>query len=411
MIAIVIAGAGDSGRDRSPQKAKPMPVPTVHGVPVIDIDSHYTEPRDLWTSRAPASYKDRVPNVVMGDEGKEHWVVDGDIDFGPLGFTVVRKDGSKKYGALSLDSFEEMSDAASEPKARVALLDELGLAQTILYPNVGGFASNGFMKIQDDQLRILTSTIYNDAAADLQAAGENRIFPQAVVPYWDIPAAIKELHRIKDLGLTGITMCDTPEFLGLPYLHEPHWDPFWKTCEELEIPINFHIGAGGDIVSKILWKGYTPQRRLAANSVSLFIVQFRTVMNLIFSGLLERYPTLKFVSVESGIGWIPFVLEAMEWQFDETMPDEREGLSLRPKEYFKRQIYASFWFESFGPRTAIPEIGEDNVMFEVDFPHPTCLYPQTEAHVTEVLKDLDPGLRRKVLHDNAANLYKLPEIS
>ena len=89
----------------------------------------------------------------------------------------------------------------------------------------------------------------------------------------------------------------------------------------------------------------------------------------------------------------------------------REGLSLRPKEYFKRQIYASFWFESFGPRTAIPEIGENNVMFEVDFPHPTCLYPQTAAHVTEVLKDLDPGIRRKVLHDNAANLYKLPEIS
>jgi predicted TIM-barrel fold metal-dependent hydrolase len=386
-----------------------MAAPLVHGIPVIDVDSHYTEPRDLWTSRAPARFKDRVPHVEMGSRGHEHWVVDDGIDFGPLGYTVVRKDGSKALGRISLSSYEEMSDAATDPKARLVMMDQLGLTQQLLYPNVGGFSSYRFLEIGDTALRNVIASIYNDAAAELQGEGAGRLFPQAVVPFWDVDAAVKELYRIRDLGLTGITMCDTPELLGLPYLHEPHWDRFWATCEELALPVNFHIGAGGDIAEQMLWSGYSSQRRIAALSVTMFIVQFRTVLNLILSGLLERFPTLNFVVVESGIGWIPFVLEAMEWQFDESMPDDRAGLSLRPTEYFRRQIYSSFWFEEFGPRTSIERIGEDNVMFEVDFPHPTCLYPMAKEHATRVLSDVDARVRRKVLHDTAARLYQLPD--
>jgi uncharacterized protein len=176
----------------------------------------------------------------------------------------------------------------------------------------------------------------------------------------------------------------------------------------MQLPVNFHIGAGGDAFERSVWGGMGPQRRLAIGSIALFLDTFRVIVNLIFSGLLERYPTLKFVSVESGIGWIPFVLEACEYQFDESCPDEREGLTLRPTEYFRRQIYASFWFEDFGPRAAIEKIGENNVMFETDFPHPTCLYPKAQEHITNVLADLDDCVRRKVLRDTAVELYRLP---
>tara|TARA_Y100000994_G_C15402208_1_gene322199 strand:+ start:100 stop:585 length:486 start_codon:yes stop_codon:yes gene_type:complete len=160
----------------------------------------------------------------------------------------------------------------------------------------------------------------------------------------------------------------------------------------------------------MLWAGYGPERSLAITSIALFLGNFRVIINLIFSGLLERYPSLNFVSVESGIGWIPFLLEAMDYQFEETVPSERDLLKMKPSDYFKRQIKASFWFEDFGPRAAIETIGEDSVMFETDFPHPTCLYPKAQEHITEVLTDLDERVRRKVLHDTAANLYNLPEI-
>jgi predicted TIM-barrel fold metal-dependent hydrolase len=382
---------------------------TVHGVPVVDVDSHYTEPADLWTSRAPAKYRDVVPHVESDDKGRAHWIVGGGIKLGPLGYTVIRNDGSKQYGVLGLPSFEEMTDAASDPAARLKMLDEVGISQQIIYPNVAGLASESFTRLDDVALRNHCARSYNDAIAELQAVGAGRLFPQAVVPFWDLPEAIAELRRVKDLGLTGFVMCDTPEAFGLPYLNDPHWAPFWETAQELEFPVNFHIGAGVDIAEKMVWKGYGRQRYLAAMSVSLFIGQFRTVMNLILSGLLERYPRLNFVSVESGIGWVPFVLEALEWQFDESMPDEREGLTMRPTEYFRRQIYTSFWFETFGPSQAIERIGEDNVMFETDFPHPTCLYPGAREHVRDVLAGVEDHIRRKVLHDTAQRIYHLPE--
>jgi predicted TIM-barrel fold metal-dependent hydrolase len=377
-------------------------------IPVVDIDSHYTEPPDLWTSRAPARYRDMVPQIKKDARGHEHWVVAGDVPFGPLGFTVVRRDGGKAYGTISLTSFEELDEAAYDPAARLRLLDRLGIYQQIIYPNVAGFGSNRFMEIKDEGLRLACATIYNDAVIELQQVGQGRLFPQAVVPFWDVEAAVAEVQRIKKAGLTGITMTDKPELFGLPYLNDPHWDRFWATCAELELPVNFHIGAGGDTFARASWPGLGPQRRLALGSVALFLDNFRVIVNLLFSGLLERFPTLKFVSVESGIGWIPFVLEACEYQFDETCPDEREGLSLRPTEYFRRQIYASFWFEDFGPRAAIETIGEDNVMFETDFPHPTCLYPKAQEHITEVLTDLNPRVRRKVLRDTAVKVYHLP---
>ena len=145
---------------------------TVHGIPVIDIDSHYTEPPDLWTSRAPAKYKDAVPHVVINDEGQQRWQVLDDIDFGPPGFTVVREDGSKEYGSISLASFEQMSKAATEPKARLKLLDQLGIAQQIVYPNVAGFGSQNFIRIEDKELRNVCCTVYNDAIAEFQAEGK-----------------------------------------------------------------------------------------------------------------------------------------------------------------------------------------------------------------------------------------------
>ncbi|MXY72625.1 MAG: amidohydrolase family protein, partial [Dehalococcoidia bacterium] len=273
---------------------------TVHGVPVIDIDSHYTEPPDLWTSRAPASYKERVPRVIRDEEGRERWVVDGDVDFGPMGFTVVKKDGEKAYGMMSLTDFDEMSDAASYPEPRLDLLDRLGISQQIIYPNVAGFGSHRFMSLEDSELRNICSRVYNDAIIELQQAGNGRLFPQALTPFWDMDECVREIRRVTDAGITGITMTDTPEAFELPHLHDPHWDPLWSTCQELGIPVNFHVGSGNNLGGQMIWDGYGPQRFLATISVSLFMVQCKTIMNLIFSGLLDRYPNLNFVSVESG---------------------------------------------------------------------------------------------------------------
>ena len=67
----------------------------VSSLPVIDIDSHWTEPRDLWTSRAPTRWKDRALRIVKNDQGVEHWVVEDSQFMGPVGYCSIRPDGSK----------------------------------------------------------------------------------------------------------------------------------------------------------------------------------------------------------------------------------------------------------------------------------------------------------------------------
>jgi predicted TIM-barrel fold metal-dependent hydrolase len=134
----------------------------------------------------------------------------------------------------------------------------------------------------------------------------------------------------------------------------------------------------------------------------------RVIGNLIYAGVAERYPGCRFVSVESGVGWVPFYLDALDYELHETMPNERRKLSLSPSEYYKRQFFSCFWFERSGLRSAIEVLGAETVLFETDFPHPTCLYPDGPEHVRSTLAQLDEQTRRLVLQDNAARLYRIP---
>src|SRR5690606_3602890 len=128
----------------------------------------------------------------------------------------------------------------------------------------------------------------------------------------------------------------------------------------------------------------------------------------IYSGLLERFPKLKVVSVESGIGWMPFVLEAMDYQVTQMRPSAFQHLKMKPSDYFRRQIYGCFWFERDDVVHTIEKIGVDNVMFETDFPHPTSLYPDPMKFVGDAFAPLAPDVRRKVVGGNAARVYNLP---
>lgn len=139
----------------------------------------------------------------------------------------------------------------------------------------------------------------------------------------------------------------------------------------------------------------------------LYLSNARIIGNLIYSGILERHPGLQVVSVESGIGWIPFFLEALDYQAVETAPDSLDFLSMKPSDYFRRQIYSCFWFEQEGLLDDLRHVGYDRCMFETDFPHPTCLYPDPLVRVAATLEPLDFDIRKKLLSTNAAELYRI----
>lgn len=378
------------------------------GIGVIDCDAHYTEPADLWTSRAPASLRSRMPQMRRVDD-RDMWFVDEDIPLGPVGFSVIGKGGEKAIGKLFLPQWELIHEASYDAAARIEVLDRMGIRAQILYPNIGGFGSARFVQLEDDALRLACIQIYNDAVAELQAASDRRLLPQAVLPIWNMQALLKETERVTgELSLTGVTLPDTPERLGLPDFADAYWEPFWELASERALPLNFHIGsADTQTFVTAPWKSMGPERRLAIGAALLYMDNARVIVNLLYSDIIDRHPNLNFVSVESGIGWIPFIIEACEYQWDEMIPTEVRHHQLRPREKFAQSIYACFWFEEEGPRRLIESVGADRILFETDFPHPTCLYPRSREHLQHVLADVPEEARRKVLYENAAKLYQI----
>lgn len=384
-------------------------------VKIIDADTHLTEPHDLWVKRAPASLRDRVPQVKL-HQGQMCWVIDGDknIGTGAHPSSAILKDGRKirdLHEFLKLQ-FDDVHLGSSQVQERLAVMDQTGIYAQIVYPNILGFGGQAAAKV-DATLRQACVEIYNDAMADMQAESGNRLFPMALLPWWDVKAAVKETERAHKLGLRGININSDPHHhLGtdgnsIPDLASPHWDPLWEVCSALDMPINFHIGASEqsvDWLGQQGWPSLPRELKAAIGGSMLFFNNGRVLSNIIYGGALDRFPKLKFVSVESGIGWIPFLLESLDYQLTEIA--EGRSFDLKPSEYFRRNFYACFWFEKKDLSQSLRQVGIDNCLFETDYPHPTGLYPID--NLESRLSALTAEERKKVLSANAAKLYNIP---
>jgi uncharacterized protein len=382
---------------------------------IIDADTHFTEPHDLWVKRAPAKWKERVPQVKMLD-GQMSWVIDQDksIGTGAHPNSAVLKTGVK---VRDLDQFLKLKFADVHPgsssvKERLAVMDEAGIHAQIVYPNILGFGGQAAAKV-DPALREICVQIYNDAVAELQEASGQRLFPMALLPWWDVKAAVRETERCAGMGLRGININSDPHFHvdergnKIRDLGSTHWDPLWEVCVAHELPVNFHIGASEtaiDWMGQQGWPSLSRDLRAGISGAMIFFNNGKVVSNLIYSGMLDRFPKIKFVSVESGVGWVPFLMEALEYQLQEIAATKQ--FELKPSEYFARNFYACFWFEHQDLSATLRRVGIDNVLFETDFPHPTSLFPID--NLEQRLQDLTAEERRKVMSLNAARLYRIP---
>jgi predicted TIM-barrel fold metal-dependent hydrolase len=400
----------------------PMPEgDAIYGdIKVIDVDTHISEPYDLWTSRASPKYRDRVPQMRRTD-GRLVWTIDGDVSMGlASAASVVRRDGMKARSTeFTQWRLADVHDGCSQTKARLDVMDESGIWAQIVYPNVLGFGGQGYSSAGgvvsrrqvDSDLRLVSTQIYNDAMAEMQSESDGRLLPMALLPWWDIGLAVVEAERCHAMGLKGVNINSDPQLHGMEDLNGDYWRPLWELCADKDLPVNFHIGASDSSVSWFgdsPWPSLIPEQRLAVGSTMLIMSNIRVLTNLLASGLFERFPKLKFVSVESGIGWIPFVLEAVNYALTESGARAVTKMSLTPKEYFRRNVFACFWFENDDLASTVRRVGVDNVMFESDFPHPTCLFPKPLDQARSGMAELTMEERRKILSGNAARVYNIP---
>lgn len=380
---------------------------------VLDADSHFTDVDDLWTKRAPAAYKDEILHVEDVD-GERTWVVEG-IPLGKAGGgSTIDREGVKHPFLESMIEwdFEKAHVAAWDVDARLEVLDDMGIEHQVLYPNALGLGGQALADVKDPVLRRLCVEIFNDSRAEIQNRTNNRLLPMPILPAWDIEGCVREAERVAGLGLRGINMTSDPQDLGSPDLASVAWDPLWEVCADLELPVHFHIGASltaMNFFGEYFWASQDEFVKPAIGGSMLFIGNARVVINTIFSGIFDRFPKLKMVSVESGIGWVPFILETMDWELPENAPVQAAELDRAPSEYFKTNWFATIWFETGrgNLQELVDKVGEDNIMFETDFPHPTALWPKPLEHVHEAMATLRPECRRKILAENGKKLYRL----
>src|SRR5262250_1521510 len=378
------------------------------GYTIIDADTHVTEAPDLWTRRAPAAMRDRVPHVVTDADGSQRWVVGESKAMAVVGLTATAGVGSFKHPPKN---YEAMHPGAYDAQARLKYMDHMGIWAMVMYPNVGGFGAQQFLRLGDSELMLACVQIYNDWQTEWASADSRRLLPITSTPFWDVDAAVKEVRRCAAMGHKGILFTGAPQSFGQPLLGDPHWNPLWEVAVELDLPISFHIGSGN-------MEGGLQREKVAAYgrmatftelSVNVFLHNGIQLNDLLMSGVLARYPQIKFVSVESGIGWIPFMLEALDYQFKgNSVAEEHPEFDMLPSEYFARNVYACYWFEQTAPRRLIDKIGVDNVLFETDFPHPTSLYgEEVFARIKGGLSDCEETIQRKILWENSQKLYKV----
>ncbi|MBO0731293.1 MAG: amidohydrolase [Acidimicrobiaceae bacterium] len=380
---------------------------------IVDADSHWTEHPDLFTRRAPAKYKDRVPRVEDVD-GVPSWVFDGHVMGRFYASAVVARDGAKSESARVLEEWriDDIHVGAYDPKVRLEVLDQFGIDAQLIFPSSIGLGGQDLAFADDDALRQVTIELYNDIQAQTQAESKDRLLPMPLMPAWSVDACVAEAKRVAALGARGINMTSDPQDLGAPDLASEAWDPFWAACTEYQLPVHFHIGAsvtGMGFFGKYPWPSHSRDIQLAIGGTLLFIGNARVVVNLILSHVFDRFPDLQVVSVESGCGWIPFILEALDYEISENAPYELRKMKRKPSEYFKTNLFATFWFENnFGKLADLVEtVGEERILFATDFPHPTCLYPNPLQTMEKRLSVLPAEARTKILGGNARQLYRL----
>jgi predicted TIM-barrel fold metal-dependent hydrolase len=391
---------------------------------IVDTDTHVCEPPDLWTSRMSAKeWGDLIPHVEWTEDAQgpvQEWV-SGARRLGQTGVSVVYR-GPSGERQIREDIYPQLprvwSDvhpSAYDPRERVKVMDETGIRVAALYPNVGLMSMKGLRDNTPADFSLELIRAYNDYILSWCEACPGRFIPLALVPYWDVVAAVAEIGRCSALGHLGIITTGAPQAHGLPSMSHRQWDPMWAAAEAAAMPVSFHIATGDND------KQYrSPENRermaleghrlaLARMSVTALLDNSFVLTDLLVSGILPRFPHLKFISVESGMGWIPFTLEALDYHFDKyRVAEHRPEFEAPPSFYFRRQVYVNYWFEKLEP-WHIEKVGTDNLLWETDYPHPTSFTSADEVNeaIRRGLSDVTDEIRDKILWKNAACLYGL----
>jgi predicted TIM-barrel fold metal-dependent hydrolase len=361
-------------------------------------------PPDLFTSNASAAMQERMPYVAETDNGKR-WVTKQGADFGLMngmgsaGRPYIPGQIHRSDRMASTGLYEDGKNGIrrpTDPELRLRDQERDGVQAEILYGILGAT-----MRLNDDEAADEMLRIYNDWLAGFCATHPDRYAGLACIPNHSPEAAAAEIRRAARKGVArGVEIARRHDMTPL---WDPWWEPVWQAVEETGLPLHFHTIGGGrrPDLTKL-----APKVALAARASGITQFQMHmadVLLSMIFSGALERHRGLKLVIGEAGIGWIPYVLNRMDAEWEEQFRDL--DLKMKPSEYWRRQCFATYQTDPVGAKL-VDEIGEDNIMWGSDFPHPDGVWPDSQEVIARELSQLPAAQRRKIVCDNAARLYR-----
>jgi predicted TIM-barrel fold metal-dependent hydrolase len=363
---------------------------------IISADSHFVEPPNLWAERIDPKFRDRAPRTVKGHAGKEgeFFVCENitPIPYArPFGAGVKAED----FPAHNKKGVEAAPASVWDPAARLTEQDMDGVTAEVLYTTFGML----LFGLDDAELRAACFRAFNDWAAEYCSYDPKRLIGLGVISLEDIPAAVAELERIAKKGLRGALIWGAPPE-DKPYSLSDY-DPFWAAAQDLQMPLSLHIGTGRGGVR------FNLPRRGAELYMYMKVPQEiqLSFADLIVGGVLERFPRLKLVSAENDISWIPHFMYRLDHAYERLRHFEGLTLPLLPSEYLKRNVMATFQFESTNVDFTRQIFGGENIAWASDYPHNDSTWPRSRAFIAQAFKGIPEGEVQKIVGGNAARLY------
>ena len=386
---------------------------------IISIDDHVIEPADVWQNRLPAKYREVGPRVIQ-ERGKMQFV--GGVfsyepsDEGELCDWWLYEDKRVPQTRLSAAAgfsreevkvtgitYEEMRDGCYDPVARLSDMDMNHTEAQMSFPSFPRFCGQTFMEADDKVLSDLCVKAYNDWMVEEWCAGsEGRLIPLTIVQLWDAELAAAEVHRNAERGVRAVCFSEIPPYLNLPSIHTDYWEPFFRACEETGTVINMHIGSSSKMPST------SADAPAAVGSTLTFGNAMSSMADWLFSGWLERLPSLKLAYSEGQIGWIPYILERADnvWEENRAWGGFGENVPEPPSTYYYRQIYGCFFDDKYGLDN-LEKVGVDNICFETDYPHSDSTWPHSKEVAEKLMGHLPEDVIYKLMRGNAIEMLGL----
>jgi len=373
----------------------------------ISADCHIDLPMlapDIFTANASAALKERMPYVTDGPDGP-YWTCKNGGSFGllngvgPAGQKLVPGQNYRVDVMASTGLYEDGQKGRrhpTDPVLRAKDMDRDGVQAEVIFGILGAATRLNDPIAANEMFRI-----YNDWLVDFCKHDPTRFIGLACLPYGDIPAAVQEIHRVAKLGLRGVELSCSWDME--PMWH-PIWEPLWKAIHEVNLPLHFHTFPA--VPPSQLDKATGLSRRAAFFTVvSGFQMNLVNILaGVIGAAVLERYPNVRISFGESGIGWIPYALDRMDFEWEDRFRDL--GLTMKPSDYWRRQCKGTFQFDRIGTKL-IDEMGVESLMWGSDYPHADGVWPESSKYIEEQFGHLPADYTHKITCENAGKFYGL----